>query len=194
MNLSKNAERVLTYLRERDDNGIPPSFRDIFRDLGIKSTSSVYRYLSELEDKGYIYKSQGINRSIRLTDSSVTRIPLVGAVAAGIPITAIEEIEDYIPFNSYHGYPSSELFALRVKGDSMINIGIFDGDIVVIHQTPNAENGEVVVAMVDDEATVKCFYREDGHYRLQPENDSMDPIIVDHAEVLGKVVALLRYF
>ena len=194
MNLSKNAERVLTYLRERDDNGIPPSFRDICRDLGIKSTSSVYRYLSELEDKGYIYKSQGINRSIRLTDSSVTRIPLVGAVAAGIPITAIEEIEDYIPFNSYHGYPSSELFALRVKGDSMINIGIFDGDIVVIHQTPNAENGEVVVAMVDDEATVKRFYREDGHYRLQPENDSMDPIIVDHAEVLGKVGALLRYF
>ena len=195
MELSKNAERVLNYLRERDDDGIPPSFRDICRDLGIKSTSSVYRYLAELEEKGFVQKSQGLNRSIRLANSgSVNRVPLVGAVAAGTPITAIESIEEYIPFSSYHGYPTSELFALRVKGDSMINLGVFNGDIVVVHRTPDAENGEVVVAMVDGEATVKRFFREDGHYRLQPENDAYEPIIVDHVEILGKVTALLRYF
>ncbi|MBE6883335.1 MAG: transcriptional repressor LexA [Ruminococcaceae bacterium] len=194
MDLSKNAERILTYLAERVDNGINPSFRDICRDLGIKSTSSVHRYLSELAEKGYIQKTDGINRSIRLTNTASTRVPLVGNVAAGTPITAIESIEDYIPFSVYHGYPASELFALRVKGDSMINIGIYSGDIVVIHQTPDAQNGEVIVAMIDNEATVKTFYRENGHFRLQPENDTMDPIIVDRVDILGKVIALLRYF
>ena len=194
MDLSKNAERILKYLAERDSNDIPPSFRDICRDLGIKSTSSVHRYLAELEEKGYIYKTQGLNRSIRLTNSSSSRVPLVGNVAAGTPITAVESIEDYIPFSDYHNYPASELFALRVKGESMINAGILSGDIVVIHRTPSAQNGEIVVAMIDNEATVKTFYKENGHYRLQPENDTMDPIIVNRVDILGKVIALLRYF
>ncbi|MBR3628912.1 MAG: repressor LexA, partial [Oscillospiraceae bacterium] len=141
----------------------------------------------------------GKNRAIVITDGSeddpeAQGIPLVGTVAAGIPITAIENVTDYVDF-----YPSGtydgKLFALRIRGESMINIGILDGDIVIVEQTNYAENGDVVVALVDrSEATVKTFFKEDGHYRLQPENDEMDPIIVDEVEILGKVVSLIRYF
>ncbi|MBQ2597914.1 MAG: repressor LexA, partial [Oscillospiraceae bacterium] len=127
-------------------------------------------------------------------DAEEQGIPLVGTVAAGIPITAVENITDFVEFfpdKSYDG----KLFALRVRGESMINIGILDGDIVIVEQTPVAENGDVVVALVDRcEATVKTFYKENGHYRLQPENDDMDPIIVNDCEILGKVVSLIRYF
>ena len=127
-------------------------------------------------------------------DSGEQGIPLVGTVAAGIPITAIENITDHVEFIPSKHY-DGKLFALKIRGESMINIGIFDGDIVVVEQTDYAENGDVVVALVDRcEATVKTFYKEDGHYRLQPENDTMDPIIVDEVEILGRVVSLIRYF
>lgn len=141
--------------------------------------------------------ADGKNRAIVVTDDTIQEgegIPLVGTVAAGVPITAIENVTDYIAFEPLKHY-ENQLFALRVRGESMINAGIFDGDIVVVEQTNYAENGDIVVAMVDhSEATVKTFYKENGHYRLQPENDFMDPIIVQEVEILGKVVSLIRYF
>ena len=141
--------------------------------------------------------SAGKNRAIVLVSDNndeAQGIPLVGTVAAGVPITAIENITDYVSFLPSRHY-DGELFALRVRGESMINIGIYDGDIVIVEQTPVAENGEVVVALVDrSEATVKTFYKEDRHYRLQPENDEMEPIIVEEVEILGRVVSLIRYF
>ena len=164
--------------------------------VGLKSTSSVQANLIALEKAGYIQRDPLLKRSIRLLgplSEKVTQVPLVGTVTAGTPILAIEQIESYIP---YAGAVSSDkpLFALHVKGESMINIGIFDGDIVIVEKTPVAENGEVVVALVEDSATVKTFYKEKGHFRLQPENDTMEPIIVDEVAILGKVKALVRYF
>lgn len=139
--------------------------------------------------------ADGKNRAIVVMDEEETSgIPLVGTVAAGIPITAIENITDYVTFEPHKSY-ENPLFALRVRGESMINAGILDGDIVIVEQTPYAENGDIVVALVDhSEATVKTFFKEDGHYRLQPENDFMEPIIVEDVDILGKVVSLIRYF
>lgn len=194
MNLSKNASSILNYLTEHRDDGIPPTVREICRALSIKSTSTVHKCLLELEQKGYIVKSPGLNRSLRLTGTTAPmRIPLVGTVTAGQPILAVENVEQYIPFHA-QGHSASELFALRVRGESMINAGIFDGDIIVAKRTSYAANGEIVVALIEDEATVKTFYKEYGQYRLQPENDTMEPIIVDELSVLGKVIALIRYF
>ena len=124
---------------------------------------------------------------------NVARVPLLGRVTAGKPILAVEEVEEYVPYSG-GGYNPGDLFALRVMGDSMINAGIFDGDVVIVRKTSVAENGEIVVALIGDEATVKRIYRENGHIRLQPENDEYEPIIVDEAIVLGRVVSLLRYF
>ncbi len=186
-------EFIKSYIRTKS---IAPSVREIGEGVGFRSTSTVHRYLHRLEDEGRIKLSEGKNRAIVLLeeDEEERGIPLVGTVAAGIPITAVENITDYVDFVPLKSY-SGELFALRVRGDSMINAGIFEGDLVIVEQTPYAENGDIVVALVDhSEATVKTFFKEDGHYRLQPENDFMEPIIVDEVEILGKVISLIRYF
>lgn len=194
---AQRADEILEFIKEyiRNEN-MAPSVREICEGVGIRSTSTVHRYLHRLEQEGRIYMADGKNRAIVVTeeDAEEQGIPLVGTVAAGIPITAIENITDYISFEPLKAY-DNPLFALRVRGESMINAGIFDGDIVIVEQTPYAENGDIVVAMVEhSEATVKTFFKEEGHYRLQPENDFMEPIIVKEVDILGKVVSLIRYF
>lgn len=199
----QRAEEILEFIKDYIQNeNMAPSVREICDGVGIRSTSTVHRYLHHLEEEGRIHMATGKNRAIVVTDDNPEEelpeeqegIPLLGTVAAGIPITAIENITDYVEFTPSRSY-SGELFALRVRGESMVNIGIYDGDIVIVEQTPVAENGDVVVALVDrSEATVKTFYKENGHYRLQPENDFMDPIIVNEVEILGRVVSLIRYF
>ena len=150
--------------------------------------------LKTLEREGYISRDAGLNRAIHLVGEQPTvQVPVVGRVAAGQPILAVEEVEDYVPYSG-SGYNPGELFALRVCGTSMIGAGIFEKDVVIVHKTPTAENGDIGVALVGDEATVKLFYKENGHFRLQPENDAFEPIIVDEVAILGKVVSLLRYF
>ena len=195
--MEKWDEEIFGFIRDYiRSEGIAPSVREICDGVGIRSTSTVHRYLHRLREEGKIRMIDGKNRSIVLTDEEEEPlgIPLVGTVAAGTPITAIQNITDYVEFLPSKHY-DGELFALRVRGESMINIGILDGDIVIVEQTNVAENGEVVVALVDrSEATVKTYYKEDGHYRLQPENDEMEPIIVNQVDILGKVVSLIRYF
>ena len=191
--MNPKALQILNYIRDRIDDGLPPSVREICAALDIKSTSTAHKYLGELQERGLIEKSSHLNRAITLPDDRSIRVPLVGTVTAGQPILAVEEIEGYIPFRS-RSLHSKDLFALRVRGESMIDAGILDGDIVIIRRTPAAENGDIVVALVEDEATVKRFYKEAGHYRLQPENDAMEPIYTDHVTILGQVVALIREF
>ena len=191
--LNPKALQILEYIRDRIDEGLPPSVREICAALDIKSTSTAHKYLQELQERGLIEKGSRLNRAITLPDDRSVRVPLLGTVTAGQPILAVEEIEGYIPFRS-HSLRSRDLFALRVRGESMIQAGILDGDIVIIRRTPTAENGDIVVALVEEEATVKRFYKENGHYRLQPENDSMEPIIVDSVVILGRVIALLREY
>lgn len=190
--ISEKARLVLDYIMQRESS-IPPTVRDICAALQIKSTSTVHKYLTELASAGYIEKGDKMNRAISLPRENSLRVPLLGTVTAGQPILAVESVESYVPF---HGgrYPASELFALHVRGESMIEAGIFDGDIIIVHRTPTARNGEIVVALIGDEATVKRFYKENGHYRLQPENSTMDPIIVESVSILGKVIALLREY
>ena len=191
--MNEKAKLIYEYIVDRISHNLSPTVREICRDLNIKSTSTVHRYINELCEEGLIVKLDNHNRSIQLPNSNVARVPILGNVAAGSPITAIEEIEGYIPFDSGFGDPS-ELFALTIKGDSMINAGIFDGDIVIVKKSPVARNGEIVVALVDDSATTKTFYKENGHFRLQPENDDYEPIIVKEVVILGKVVDSIRYF
>ena len=191
--LNEKQQKVLSFLQERAQDGLPPTVREICAAAGIKSTSTVHAYLETLEENGYISRQSGLNRAIRLPGESVARVPLLGKVTAGQPILAVEEVEDYVPYSG-GGYQPGELFALRVSGTSMINAGIFDKDVVIVHKTPTAVNGDIVVALVGDEATVKRFYKENGHFRLQPENDAFEPIIVDEVSILGKVVSLVRYF
>lgn len=191
--LNPKALQILEYIRDRIDDGLPPSVREICAALDIKSTSTAHKYLGELRERGLIEKGDRLNRAITLPDDRSVRVPLVGTVTAGQPILAVEEIEGYIPYRSRHLH-SRDLFALRVRGESMINAGILDGDIVVVRRTPTAENGDIVVALVEDEATVKRFYKEKGHFRLQPENDEMEPIIVDSVSILGRVISLMREY
>ncbi len=192
--LNEKATAIYEFIRDSIDSGYPPTVREICDALGIKSTSTVHKYINLLVDEGYLEKSDNHNRAIKLSGKSGISVPLVGNVAAGQPILAIENITEYINFNTEKTY-SNPLFALKVKGDSMINAGIFTDDIIIAEQTSYAENGDLVVALVDDEgATVKTFYKENGHYRLQPENDNMSPIISDNVKIMGKVVALIRYF
>ena len=191
--LNEKQQKVLSFLQERAQDGLPPTVREICAAAGIKSTSTVHAYLKTLEENGYISRQSGLNRAIRLPGESVARVPLLGKVTAGQPILAVEEVEDYVPYSG-GGYQPGELFALRVSGTSMINAGSFDKDVVIVHKTPTAVNGDIVVALVGDEATVKRFYKENGHFRLQPENDAFEPIIVDEVSILGKVVSLVRYF
>lgn len=188
--VTENEKMVFEFIKDRIEEGYPPTVREICAEFGFKSTSTAHRYINNLTAKGLLEKGNNQNRAIRLTGGNGMKIPLVGTVTAGIPITAIEEITDYISFQPARHY-SNPLFALKVRGESMINAAILDGDMVVIEQTPYAENGDIVCALVDNEsATIKTFYKEDGHYRLQPENDTMDPIIVDEVSILGKVVGL----
>ncbi len=196
--INETQKKIYEYLLERSQKtAVPPSVREIGAAVGLRSTSSVQANLNALEDAGYISRDPLLKRSIRLNikeeAKQITEVPLVGTVTAGAPILAVEQVEGYIP---YGGSVSSDksLFALRVKGESMINAGILDGDIIVAEQTPEARNGDKVVALIDDEATVKTFYREEDHFRLQPENDYMDPIICDELVILGRVVAVMRYY
>lgn len=191
--VTENEKMVFEFIKDRIEEGYPPTVREICAEFGFKSTSTAHRYINNLTAKGLLEKGNNQNRAIMLTGGNGMKIPLVGTVTAGIPITAIEEITDYISFQPARHY-SNPLFALKVRGESMINAAILDGDMVVIEQTPYAENGDIVCALVDNEsATIKTFYKEDGHYRLQPENDTMDPIIVDEVSILGKVVGVVRY-
>ena len=193
MKITENERKVFEFIKQRVEEGYPPTIREICSEFGFKSTSTAHRYINSLTEKGFLEKGSKQNRAIRLVGSAGMRIPLVGTVTAGTPITAIEYVSEYINFQPARNY-SNPLFALKVRGESMINAAILDGDIVVVEQTPYAENGEIVVALVDgDSATVKTFYKEDGHFRLQPENDTMDPIIVDSVDILGKVVGVIRY-
>lgn len=191
--LKPKERKVLDYIKNfKIKNGFAPTVRDVCRDLGYKSTSTVHMYLNRLERFGYISKEDGKSRAITFNDGAprVSAVPLVGTVAAGMPILAEENFEGYVGYVGTK--PSGEMFALKVKGESMVEAGILDGDIVIAEKTCYAENGEIVVAMVDNEATVKTFYRENGHYRLQPENPTMKPIIVKEVDILGKVVAIQR--
>lgn len=190
--LSSKERDILEYIIQRSDTGVPPSVREICAALGYKSTSTAHKYLSMLEEKGYLVKESGKNRSIKLRGDSAVQVPLLGTVAAGQPILAVEEIEDYIPVKTRHS--GKDLFALRVEGESMISIGILPDDIIIARRTPVASNGEIVVALVEDSATVKRFFKEDGRYRLQPENPTMEPIYVDEVTVLGKVISVIRNY
>ncbi len=190
--LTPKETAVFDLIRRSIEKGIIPSVREICAELDIKSTSSVHRYLTNLEEKGYIERGDGLNRSIRLPGSQVSHIPVLGVVTAGQPILAVESIEEYIPVRIRGN--SKELFALRVRGESMIKAGILDGDLIIARQAATAENGEIVVALIDDEATVKRFYKENGGFRLQPENDTMEPIYTDHLVILGRVVGLQREY
>lgn len=192
--LTKSQQKVYDYIRECAQDSRIPSVREICSVTGLRSTSTVHLHLKTLEERGLIERDKGLNRSIRLSGSEKSsQIPIMGRVTAGMPILAVEDIEGYVPV-SETVRRGRELFALRVCGESMINAGILDGDIAVIHRTPAAENGDIVVALIEDEATVKRFYKEDGHFRLQPENDAFEPIIVDEVALLGKLVAIYRNF
>lgn len=194
MKLTASQQKVYDCIFEYAQQGRVPTVREICLATGLKSTSTVHLHLKTLEQKGLITRDAGLNRSIQITGlNPACSIPLLGRVTAGIPILAIEEIECYIPVDE-NLKRGRELFALRVMGESMINAGIYDGDIIVVNKTPTAENGEIVVAMIDDEATVKRFYKENGHFRLQPENPAFEPIITDKAEILGKVISLIRNY
>ncbi|MGN0587782.1 MAG: transcriptional repressor LexA [Oscillospiraceae bacterium] len=191
--MNDKERRVYEFVKERVEDGIPPSIREICAALNIRSTSTAARYVNTLVAEGVLEKVDGCNRAIKLAGRGATKIPLVGTITAGQPITAVQDITDYINFHENKSY-SGELFALKVRGESMINAAILDGDLVVIERCATARNGEIVAALVNgEEATVKTFYKENGHFRLQPENDTMDPIIVDDCEIIGRVVAVMRY-
>lgn len=179
-------------------NGYAPSVRDIEDALGFRSTSTVHMYINRLEELGLIRKEEGKSRSITLTDNSITssgKIPILGKITAGTPILAVQNFDGYIDFSLNDSrYDKKNLFALKVSGASMIEIGIMDGDYVIVNRCDYAENGDVIVALVDDEATVKTFYKEKGYFRLQPENKLLKPIIVKDMLVLGKVVASIRLY
>ena len=204
--LSKNELNILNYIRKQvAEVGYPPSVRELCKAVGLKSTSSVHLYLSRLAEKGYIKKGNLKTRALKVNgesvgetkDTDMLEIPLVGQVAAGLPILAEENIEEYVklPTSMVKQNTKSEgTYMLKVKGDSMINVGIYSGDYIIVAKCNTAENGQIIVALIDDEATVKTFYKEKDHIRLQPENDTMEPIIVKDVQVIGKVVGLIRRF
>ena len=199
--ITEKQKQILEYIKsEIMSKGYPPSVRDICQAVSLKSTSSVHSHLETLEKNGYIRRDPTKPRTIEILDESfnfirreMVNIPMIGTVAAGQPILAVEHIEGYFPVPAEY-IPNQEVFMLKVKGDSMINAGILSGDYILVKQQSTAKNGEMVVALVDDSATVKTFYKEDGHIRLQPENDHMDPIIVPDTEILGVVFGTFRIF
>lgn len=209
--ITPKQQEILNFMKAQIlAKGYPPSVREICEAVNLKSTSSVHAHLETLEKNGYIRRDSSKTRAIEIIDDDfnstknesiiglyndsgreMVNVPMVGTVAAGQPLLAVENINDYFPI-PVDMLPNAETFMLRVKGDSMINMGIYEGDQLIIERKNTASNGEVIVALVDDSATVKRFYKENGHYRLQPENDFMEPIIVDHCEILGKVIGLIR--
>lgn len=200
--MRKMSDELLANIKEYiesyiEDYGYPPSVRDISNGLNIKSTATVYKYVNKLNDMGLLVKSGNKNRAInvksRLNKNDFASVPLVGKIAAGTPITAIENIEDTYELPSKL-FSSDDLFMLTIEGTSMIDAGIENGDKVILKQTAVCENGDIVAAMIDDSATVKRFYKENGRVRLHPENPTMDDIIVDDCVILGKVVGLIRKF
>ena len=197
MNLNAQEEKVLEYIKEQIRiTGYPPSVREICAAVGFKSTSSAHQYIQRLAEKGYISKKDLKTRAIRVvgTESTIS-VPIVGKVAAGAPILAQENIEDYFTIGeSFFNKDAlkNDNFILRVQGESMINVGINNGDYIIVSKQNTAKNGQIVVALIGDEATVKTFYKESDHIRLQPENDTMEPIIVKDSKILGKVVGLIR--
>lgn len=199
--ISAKQMEILEYIKSEILNkGFPPAVREICEAVNLKSTSSVHSHLETLEKNGYIRRDPTKPRAIEIIDDNfnltrreVVNVPLVGRVAAGEPLLAVENVETYFPIPAEF-MPNAQTFMLEVRGDSMINAGIFSGDKVIVEQRDSARNGEMIVALVEDGATVKTFYKEDGYIRLQPENDYMEPIIV-HGEVqiLGKVIGVLRF-
>ncbi len=199
--ISAKQQEILDYIKEEIlKKGYPPTVREICETVHLKSTSSVHSHLETLEKNGYIRRDPTKPRAIEICDDSfqmvrteMVSLPVIGRVAAGQPILAQENVEDYFPVPA-EIVPAGGSFILNVHGDSMINKGILNGDKVFVNACSTAENGEMVVALIGDSARVKTFYKEDGHIRLQPENDTMDPIIVDDCQILGKVFGVLRFF
>lgn len=199
--ISKKQLEILEYIKSQIlERGFPPAVREICEAVNLKSTSSVHSHLETLEKNGYIRRDPTKPRAIEILDDSynltrreMVNVPIVGQVAAGEPILAQENIENYFPIPTEF-MPNNQTFLLKVKGESMINAGILDGDMVLVEQASTASNGDMVVALIEDGATVKTFYKEEGIFRLQPENDSMDPIIVSEVTILGKVIGVFRFF
>lgn len=199
--ITDKQQQILDYIKQEILNkGYPPTVRDICEAVRLKSTSSVHSHLESLEKNGYIRRDPTKPRAIEIIDDNfnltrreMVNVPMVGRVAAGEPILAVENIDSYFPIPAEF-MPNAESFMLKVKGESMINAGIMDGDQILVERCNSARNGDMVVALVDDSATVKTFYKEADHIRLQPENDTMDPIIVPDCEILGKVFGVFRFF
>ena len=199
--ITKKQEEILNYIKDEIlERGFPPAVREICQAVGLKSTSSVHSHLESLEKNGYIRRDPTKPRAIEILDESfnmlrreMVNVPVVGTVAAGQPILAEQNIDSYFPIPSEY-MPNEQSFILKVKGESMVNAGILDGDSVLVMQQTTARNGDIVVALIEDSATVKTYYKENVHYRLQPENDTMDPIIVDDCKILGKVFGVFRFF
>ncbi len=201
VNLTEKEKEVYKFISEcLEKNGYAPSVRDVCAAVGMKSTSSVHEYIRRLEAKGYIKKSSGKSRALTIEggvqseSAKMKKVPILGRVTAGQPILAVENYEGYVDFPATMAKGKANLFALRVMGESMIEAGILDGDIVVVESKQYADNGEIVVAMIDDEATVKRFFRDNGRIRLQPENHTMQPIYSKEVTVLGKVIANFRFY
>ncbi len=199
--VSKRQEAILAFIKDEvRTKGYPPSVREIGEAVGLASSSTVHGHLARLESKGLIRRDPTKPRAIEVLEQDdtaskidVIHVPLIGKVTAGLPITAIENTEEYFPLPNTYGSSDGQIFMLEIMGESMIEAGILDGDYVIVRQTNSADNGDIVVAMTeDDEATVKRFFKEKTHFRLQPENSSMDPILVDNVKILGKVVGLYR--
>lgn len=206
MKKTNKEEQLLQFIKEHLNNfGYPPTVREMCHAVKVSSTSTIAYYIDKLEQDGHIRKNPNKNRAIEVVDKTIDepsfmqnnkefiRIPLLGVVTAGQPILAVEQHDEYfmVSPNLFRG---EGLFMLTVSGESMINAGIYDGDKVVIRQTPTADNGDIVAALIDGSSTIKRFYKENGVYRLQPENDTMQPIYTDHVEILGKVIGLVRKF
>lgn len=197
--ISDKQTQILEYIKDQImEKGYPPAVREICEAVHLKSTSSVHSHLATLEKRGYIRRDPTKPRAIEICDDNfqmlrteTASLPVVGRVAAGEPILAEQNIESYFPVPAEY-VPRGESFVLKVHGTSMINAGIMDGDYIFVNSCRNAENGEIIVALIDDSATVKRFYKEDGHIRLQPENDEMEPIIVEDCQILGKVFGVYR--
>ncbi len=199
--ISAKQREILEYLKSQIINrGYPPAVREICEAVKLKSTSSVHSHLETLEKNGYIRRDPSKPRAIEIIDDGfnlsrreVVNVPIVGTITAGQPILAVENVDGYFPIPTEY-MPNEETFMLKVKGESMINAGIFNGDKILVQKQSTAANGDIVVALIDDSVTVKTFYKEKGYYRLQPENDTMEPIIVPELNILGKVIGLFRLF